>query len=274
MFFQTHDSQKTFDKYPLTVYFLGYHHHQEPIVQNPGIDIYQLFYCEKGSGIVTTNNHSFEVHEHELFLLSPDTFNEYFSPNRDWIVDIIGFSGFAANQIVNHLELDKAGVYRLSAHFPIIRLIQEMTKNMNDQDAQRKLSTACYQILISMIDTLAPVIAVPDATDLVSSKVIPYLADHFTEAVSLDDVAQYCGVSSGDLTQIFRHKLHRTMNSYINGLRINKARKELILHPEYNIAEIAHHCGYNSVSYFGVVFKKRMNKSPLQYRLNHLPKDY
>ena len=52
---------------------------------------------------------------------------------------------------------------------------------------------------------------------------------------------------------------------YVNGLRLNKA-KSLLRDSKLSMEEIADACGFSSANYLGLVFKKEMGISPLNYR--------
>jgi transcriptional regulator GlxA family with amidase domain len=52
---------------------------------------------------------------------------------------------------------------------------------------------------------------------------------------------------------------------------LNKA-KHLLLSTDKTVNEIAELCGFSSANYFGLIFKKKENLSPLTYRKNQLAK--
>ena len=49
-------------------------------------------------------------------------------------------------------------------------------------------------------------------------------------------------------------------------IRISRAKIMLVQYPERKVAEIARRCGFESPSYFGMLFKRETGKTPDQYR--------
>ncbi|HAQ8955004.1 TPA: helix-turn-helix transcriptional regulator, partial [Enterococcus faecium] len=59
----------------------------------------------------------------------------------------------------------------------------------------------------------------------------------------------------------------KSFSAYLNHLRMEKA-KQLLLHSNQNINEIASEIGYNNTTYFSKLFKKIVGRSPKEYREN------
>jgi two-component system response regulator YesN len=92
-----------------------------------------------------------------------------------------------------------------------------------------------------------------------------YMKQHFTENIRLDTIASQVFVSPQYLSRLFKSVLHVNFLDYLNQLRIDFAI-ELLSNPALKVYEIASLCGYNNDKYFGIVFKKRTGKTPVQFR--------
>lgn len=101
----------------------------------------------------------------------------------------------------------------------------------------------------------------PDQT----AKLITYLADNFTEPVSLDQLASYMGISKYQISRIFSEKLHTSLSQYINALRINYAQT-LLQRTDEDILSISFTCGYENSRTFNREFLKICGCSPREYR--------
>ena len=60
-----------------------------------------------------------------------------------------------------------------------------------------------------------------------------------------------------------------TVNGYVTGLRMQKAR-ELLESTDVSVTEVASETGYYDYNYFIRVFRKSFGISPLQYRKRYL----
>ena len=101
--------------------------------------------------------------------------------------------------------------------------------------------------------------------DLLSS-VAEYVQQHYTEELTLEELAQIFHVNSSYLSTLFAKKTGMNFSYYRNTLRIQRAR-ELLAHSEKSVSEIAMETGYNSISYFNRVFKEIVGITPIQYRM-------
>ena len=84
--------------------------------------------------------------------------------------------------------------------------------------------------------------------------------------LSLDQIADYAGLSKYYLCKEFRHKFGISPGKYIPTLRMDKACDLLSTRPDFSLQEIAAQVGYANDNYFGKVFKAEKGVSPDRYR--------
>lgn len=95
-------------------------------------------------------------------------------------------------------------------------------------------------------------------------RVVSYLNEHYTEALSLDSIASFCGVSKYHLSREFKNRTGQTVFSYMSMLRCKKAA--MLLSEGKSVTETAYACGYESLSYFSRAYRKRMGVAPSEYK--------
>lgn len=100
---------------------------------------------------------------------------------------------------------------------------------------------------------------------LVLRKAIDYINEHYTEQITLNDVAENVYVSSYYISRMFKKELGKNFVDYLNGLRMEKA-KELLKDPKYKTYEIAELVGIPDAHYFSRLFKKHEGVTPTEYR--------
>ncbi len=92
-----------------------------------------------------------------------------------------------------------------------------------------------------------------------------YMADHYYENLTLVEVAQKVGITSGYLSTLFSQTLNKGFVDCLNELRIDHACT--YLQQNYlKTYEIAYKVGFNDEKYFSKVFKKVTGQSPSEYR--------
>ncbi|HOA31508.1 MAG TPA: helix-turn-helix transcriptional regulator, partial [Clostridia bacterium] len=102
-------------------------------------------------------------------------------------------------------------------------------------------------------------------------KIINYINKYYSTIFTVDDIAEYCGVSKHHLCRVFKENMNMTIISFLNQAKVNNACKELV-ETDNQILQIALNNGFNSASYFNYVFKKQTGISPIEYRNIHTKK--
>lgn len=95
-----------------------------------------------------------------------------------------------------------------------------------------------------------------------------YIAEHYTENISLTDAAEAAGISSGYLSTMFTQHEKCGFVDYLNKVRIERACCYLEQQNLKNY-EIAYKTGFRDEKYFSKVFKKFMGVTPREYRNKH-----
>ena len=92
-----------------------------------------------------------------------------------------------------------------------------------------------------------------------------YIADHFTEDISLLQIATHCYVSPFHFSRLFKTFTSVSPHQYLLTLRLKNA--ELLLrNTAQPMADIAFTSGFNSVEHFTAAFKQKYNCPPATYR--------
>lgn len=97
---------------------------------------------------------------------------------------------------------------------------------------------------------------------------LSYMKEHYTEKLSLTDLADKIYVSQWYLSKQLHKYTGKSFNDLLNEIRIDKA-KALMENPALKIHEIAEIVGFCDVAHFSRVFKKVENISPKEYRNWH-----
>lgn len=96
-------------------------------------------------------------------------------------------------------------------------------------------------------------------------KMMLYIRDHYSEKISLEQIAAAANISERESLRCFQDMLKTTPFTYLMDFRIRRAAS-LIRETDRSITDIAFACGFFGTSYFGKIFKKCMDCTPGQYR--------
>ena len=94
---------------------------------------------------------------------------------------------------------------------------------------------------------------------------ISFIAAHFTENISLTDVAEALGYSPYIISRVFSKTFHCNFNTYLNNIRLEYACN-LLLYTEQTITDVYENSGFNSQRTFNRVFYEQYKMSPRDYR--------
>ena len=94
---------------------------------------------------------------------------------------------------------------------------------------------------------------------------IVYIQEHYREELKTQDLARHCGLSLYHFCRLFKQVTGYTPVTYLNQLRLHKAR--ILLETSLlTVAEVGAAVGYEDPAYFSRSFKKYMGYSPVNYR--------
>ena len=105
-------------------------------------------------------------------------------------------------------------------------------------------------------------------TNYIYSNALAYIHEHYTESITVDDIAVFCNCSRSYITKLFKTNNNYCIKKYITNLRIQNAKK-LLKNSDKSIKEIAFYLGYNDSNYFSNVFYKNTGVYPREYRRLH-----
>jgi AraC-like DNA-binding protein len=95
-----------------------------------------------------------------------------------------------------------------------------------------------------------------------------YLLQHFSEDISLQQLAQHCYVSPFHFSRIFKSILDVSPHQYLAEIRLNHARI-LLTTTDEPVSDIAFACGYNSIEHFATAFRRRFAVNPTGFRKSY-----
>ena len=96
-------------------------------------------------------------------------------------------------------------------------------------------------------------------------RAVDLLSEKLREPLSLEVLAQECGLSVSRLAHLFREQIGVPPQQYLEEIRLQRAA-QLLRSTGLRISEVAEETGYTGAFYFSNRFRKKFGQSPSEYR--------
>lgn len=94
---------------------------------------------------------------------------------------------------------------------------------------------------------------------------LEYITDHYSEKISISEMAQLAGFSENYFMSLFRQYVGMSCIQYVNHYRIQKAAHALE-ETTKSVSEIAMTHGFDNISYFNLQFRRTFGMTPREFR--------
>lgn len=170
------------------------------------------------------------------------------------------------------LEDSKHGVvFPMTAIFHVYQKLEDLLKIEDGFYQVMKLFEILYELSLSDYRTLASsefahIDATPESRRV--KKVADYVAEHFKNEIRLQELADLAGMTPSAFSRFFKLRTHKSISDYIIEVRLGYAARKLA-DSTMSVVEICYTSGFNNVSYFNRIFKKKKGCTPTEFRNNY-----
>lgn len=156
-------------------------------------------------------------------------------------------------------EMCQRMVFSVEERFYQLHAIQEGIEGYQQPNNLKVCRVRCEELINKMIgeegDTGHKAIEVG----------LDFIHQNYARNISLAEVAQVAYLSPEYFSRLFKEEMGENFSVYLMMYRLEKA-KELLIHSELRVSEIAYQVGYGTPGYFSKIYKKYMGKSPEEER--------
>lgn len=95
--------------------------------------------------------------------------------------------------------------------------------------------------------------------------ILKYMEDHYSEHITIDDMAALTYYSRSHFMKFFKSHMGTGFIDYLNDYRLMMAER-LLNSTDLSVLEAAQSCGFDNLSYFNRIFKRKYGQSPGKWR--------
>ena len=137
------------------------------------------------------------------------------------------------------------------------------------QGYELEIMSLIYQLWQRLYLSVEPLLGdAPPVLDNQASRIkimLAYIHSHYTEDISVPDIAASANISEREAYRTFRQVLGVAPSLYLQQYRVNCASRMLTETSE-SITNTSFACGFSTPNYFSMAFKELMGKSPSMFR--------
>jgi len=94
-----------------------------------------------------------------------------------------------------------------------------------------------------------------------------YVENHYGERLTIETMASVSGFSQSHFMKFFKNTMGVSFIEYLNDYRLTMAAR-LLLASSDAIVAISAECGFENLSYFNRMFRRKYGVTPSEYRKN------
>ena len=246
---------------------------------------FEIIYVKKGKGLISIDLEYYEVNSGDIVLIRPGQLhsieqeginvmeyenmifsmdllvakhddicnNNYFTPMNKRLI-----------QLPSILNRDTCDYYDRLAH--CLNDIDEICKTF--PKAYELAIKGCLFSFFSAIFNNIPKITIPVKKRKSLDKIkliIKYVENNYANAISIEEMSELCGFSQSHFMKFFKSNMDVSFIEYLNNYRITMASR-LLISSTSSILAISLESGFDNLSYFNRLFKKRYNMTPSEFR--------
>ena len=230
-------------------------------------------------------DHIHEIDDLELVLVGPNLnhgWKDYHNDKNQQIHEItIQFprdlfgENFLNKNIMNPVKELLANSNRgVSFSRATILNVQDKIESLSQKrgfDSFIELQTLLYDLAISRDQKLLTNMSFQNIDDFQNSarieKLYHFVKDNFRNKIKLEDAAKLLNMSTVTFTRFIKKRTGKSFVDFINEIRLGHATR-LLIETNDNINEICYECGFNNISNFNRIFKKKQDVTPSEFRNN------
>lgn len=230
---------------------------------------YIIHYILDGKGFYQIGDQKYDLSKGQGFLIEPEVLTFYQADGEQpWTYLWIGFGGTHAKKFLQDIGLNSRQlIFQGNYEKTLKQIVLSMLKH-----ADNTVSNLYFLQgkLFEFFSVLASDIVIEDMQKISKENIyiqeaISYIRNHYSEGITVTDVAAYLNVNRSYLYTLFKSSLDMSPKEFLTRFRISRAKDQLTL-TDFSIEHIGYACGYRDVLVFSKAFKDKVGMTPTAFR--------
>jgi AraC-like DNA-binding protein len=257
---------------------------ESPLHYHDDYELHLILNAKGAKRIV--GGHIENIDDHELILVGPDLYHGWFNNEcqseeiTEIIIqfhkDLFDEKFLRRNQLVYLKGMLQRATLGIIFSPETILAVKERVQALNKQSG----FTSVLELL-SILHELSTSIGMKTLSDpsFINEKfnhnsrriekVFEHMNNNYHRRVSLEEAAKVIHMPEASFSRFIKKRTGKTFTDSLNEIRLGHASRMLI-DSTTTVAEIAYECGFNNISNFNRIFKRKKRSTPNEFRANYM----
>lgn len=234
-------------------------------VERPTFDSYLLMYTLEGAGTIITPHGKSICRKNDIALVDCNKEHTYYA-DEFWDFLWFHFNGNASRQLVEFVLARQGTVFHAAETWLSFQYFKYLTEKQSQSSLASEITMSAHiHRILAELAAHEPSGKDYSHKSMVVNKTIQYINRHYSEPLSIQQIADQAGVSKSSLCHIFKSETGFPPYDFIITKRIDQA-KHLLRSGNLTISELSYQVGFQSESHFIKTFREREGMSPTEFR--------
>lgn len=229
----------------------------------------EILLCCNIKGTAYIGGNKFELNGKQVFFIAPNIIHsmQYQKNSGTLLVvklhpgNLMPFVNLSNILAAGNMDFSSISCY-LTAYDELMPLTEQLSNSSLLTVSSLHTILCIFDILLRYSSEEKQQLHMPLIDDALC-EIISWTEQHFTEKISLDEIAQRTGYNKNYFCSKFKHATGETYLQYLNNLRIFHACS--LLKNGASISSACENSGFENMSYFIQLFKKIVGTTPKKY---------
>lgn len=246
---------------------------------------YELNYVSNAKGAKQyVGDNLMEIDDRELVLVGPNLYHgwqngkekrgvdEVHEITIQFPSDLFGGEMLSKNILKPIKEMFQHSLRGISFSPAAIRSVEDRLLNLSKKrgfDSFIELQSILYDLAISRDQKLLTNVSFQRNSDFQGDdkidKVYHFVRENFNKKIKLEEAAALLNMSVVSFTRLIKLRTGKSFVDFVNEIRLGYATR-LLIESSKSVGEICFDCGFNNISNFNRIFKKKQGATPSEFR--------
>ncbi len=244
-----------------------FHYEYGSFTERRNYSSFLLLYTYSGNGTLSYQDHSYSLESGDGFFINCMDYHMYKVEGNHWDTGVLHIKGPLLHDFHNLYMQSGGPLFHEEVNGQYQKYLERLLYLYQVPQLHRdwQVSTCIDNLLNHVLNLCANNTAAHTQLPDNIRYLVKYMEHNYNQPLSLSYLAEFSNMSKYYLSREFKKYTGFSPNDYLISLRINQA-KVLLKSSDLPAAKIAHEVGIHDLNNFTNLFKKKVGKTPIQYR--------